>query len=251
MPRGTTGTSTTSATVAITLDRNRIIPIVRTPVATTRAWLPDITCDQAEPCVSLYLPLHSSIYALRLIPIPPGPDGPNLKKIPVVPPPRSLAKLCPNPIANVTQDQLKVLDPTGARARLFSETNPEAAKVGDILLVRLKSGDPFAGVCLVIRKRNSPIDTSILLRNQLTRVGVEMWYKIYSPNVEGIEVVQRKQGKKVRRAKLYYMRKPKHDLGSVEGVVKQYQRQRAGGPIGGKAAAQGGGQRGSQQGRKN
>ena len=39
----------------------------------------------------------------------------------------------------------------------------------------------------------------------MTRVGVEMMYKIYSPNVTGIEVVQRKE-KRARRNKLYYMR---------------------------------------------
>jgi len=50
-----------------------------------------------------------------------------------------------------------------------------------------------------------------------------MWYKIYSPNVEGIEVVQRKE-KRARRARLTYMRKPKHDLGSVQGLVLAYQR---------------------------
>jgi len=49
------------------------------------------------------------------------------------------------------------------------------------------------------------VDTAVLLRNELTRVGVEMWYKIYSPNVEGIEVVQRRV-KRARRARLYYMR---------------------------------------------
>ena len=75
--------------------------------------------------------------------------------------------------------------------------------MGDILLVRLKNGDPFAGVCLNIRRRG--IDTGVLLRGQLTRVGVEMWYKVYSPNVEGIEVVQRRE-KRARRARLYYMR---------------------------------------------
>lgn len=90
-------------------------------------------------------------------------------------------------------------------------------------MVRLKGGDTFAGVCLNIRKQG--VDTAILLRNQLTRVGVEMWYKIYSPLVEGIEVVQRK-AKRARRARLYYMRKPKHDLGSVENIVNQYKRQR-------------------------
>lgn len=75
--------------------------------------------------------------------------------------------------------------------------------MGDVLLVRLRNGDPFAGVCLNIRRRG--IDTGVLLRGQLTRVGVEMWYKVYSPNVEGIEVVQRRE-KRVRRARLYYMR---------------------------------------------
>lgn len=35
--------------------------------------------------------------------------------------------------------------------------------------------------------------------------GVELWVKIYSPNVRGIEVVQRAL-KRVRRARLFYMR---------------------------------------------
>jgi hypothetical protein len=60
----------------------------------------------------------------------------------------------------------------------------------------------------------------------MTRVGVEMMYKIYSSNVSGIEVVQRKE-KRARRNKLFYMRKPEHDIGSVENIVRQYQRQRA------------------------
>lgn len=61
-----------------------------------------------------------------------------------------------------------------------------------------------------------------------------MWFKVYSPNVEGIEVVQRKE-RRARRARLYYMRQPKHDVGSVDNIVRQYQRQRAGGAVGGKA----------------
>jgi large subunit ribosomal protein L19 len=65
-------------------------------------------------------------------------------------------------------------------------------------------------------------------------VGVEMWYKIYSPNVEGIEVVQRK-AKRARRARLTYMRKPKHDVGSVQNIVLQYQRSR--GAVRGEVAA--------------
>ena len=56
-------------------------------------------------------------------------------------------------------------------------------------------------------------DTSILLRNQVTRVSMEMSYKIYSPNIQGVEIVQRAQ-RRARRARLTYMRKPKHDIGS-------------------------------------
>ncbi len=49
------------------------------------------------------------------------------------------------------------------------------------------------------------MDTGILLRNKLLMVGVEMWVKVYSPNVQAIEVVKRAE-KRARRGKLYYMR---------------------------------------------
>ncbi|PVI00950.1 hypothetical protein DM02DRAFT_614015 [Periconia macrospinosa] len=138
------------------------------------------------------------------------------------PPP--IRKGCPNPVAAVNASQITTLDPTGARTRLFDRGNPECARVGDVLLVRLRTGDPFAGVCINIRRRGT--DTAILLRGQLTRVGVEMWYKVYSPLVEGIEVVQR-AAKRARRARLTYMRKPKHDRGSVENLVRVHLRQKA------------------------
>lgn len=148
------------------------------------------------------------------------------RKIKCVQAPPAIPLKYREPIKRLTEDQISLLDPTGARTNLFSRANPDAAKVGDILLVRLKTGDPFAGVCINIRRRG--IDTGILLRNELTRVGVEMWYKIYSPNVEGIEVVQRRE-KRARRARLTYMRKPKHDMGSVQGIVLAYTRSRQGG----------------------
>lgn len=66
-----------------------------------------------------------------------------------------------------------------------------------------KTGDPFAGVCLSIKRRG--VDTGILLRNKLLMVGVEMWVKVYSPNVQAIEVVKRAE-RRARRGKLFYMR---------------------------------------------
>lgn len=146
---------------------------------------------------------------------------PVLRRIKAYPPPPSLAAKFKEPMKDLAAEQISILDPTGARTLLFSKANPDSAKVGDILLVRQKTGDPFAGVCINIRRRG--VDTGILLRNNLTRVGVEMWYKIYSPNVEGVEVVQRAK-KRARRARLTFMRKPKHDLGSVQNILFAYQR---------------------------
>jgi len=129
-----------------------------------------------------------------------------------------------DPIADLTAIQLRVLDPAGTRQRLFSRDNKDAIRVGDIVQVRRTNGEPFAGVLINLRRRG--VDTAILLRNQVTRIGVEMWFKLYSPSIEGVDLVQRAEKRK-RRAKLYYMRKPEHDIGSVQGIVNQYVRKRA------------------------
>lgn len=125
------------------------------------------------------------------------------RKIKIYPPPPSACTTTKDPIGNITTEQLAVLDPTGERASLFDRKNPDGIKVGDVLRVIFKNGDPFSGVCLNIRARG--VDTSFLLRNQLTKVGCEMWIKVHSPNVKGVEVVQ-KTPKRKRRARLYYMR---------------------------------------------
>jgi ribosomal protein L19 len=112
--------------------------------------------------------------------------------------------VCKDPIATVRDAQLAVLDPTGERKALFDyRRNPRSVKVGDIVRVTFKNGDPFSGVCLSIKLQG--VDTSCLLRNELTRVGVEMSIKVFSPNVESVEIVQRAEKRK-RRARLYYMR---------------------------------------------
>ena len=116
------------------------------------------------------------------------------------------------------------MDPSSARTRLFSPDNPDGVRVGDVLLVRFRSGEPFAGVLMNIRRRG--IDTGALLRNELTRVGTEMWVKIYSPNVTGMEIVERR-AKRARRARLYYMRKKKHDRGSLQGLLERYLKNKA------------------------
>ncbi|KAI5286066.1 hypothetical protein KEM54_000088 [Ascosphaera aggregata] len=145
------------------------------------------------------------------------------KSIKIIPKPRDAADICKDPLKAVTDSQIAILDPTGERKALFDQRNPEGVKVGDILRVTFKNGDPFNGVCLNIRARG--VDTSFLLRNHLTKVAAEMWVKVFSPNVQSVEIVQRAEKRK-RRARLTYMRKPKHDIGSVDGIVRQYLRQK-------------------------
>ncbi|TDZ24136.1 54S ribosomal protein subunit img1 [Colletotrichum orbiculare MAFF 240422] len=133
-----------------------------------------------------------------------------------------------NPMPEFDAKQRAQLDPTGARTRLFDPARPDAAKVGDVLMVTTKSGEPFSGVCMSIRRRG--VDTAILLRSHLMKLGVEMWYKIYSPTVVGIDIVWRRP-KRARRARLTYLRKPKHDMGNVDHLVYAWKKERYGSRI--------------------
>ncbi len=86
-----------------------------------------------------------------------------------------------------------------------------AFKVGDTVRVYYKivEGEkeriqPFEGV--VIRMKGSGPNKTFTVRKESYGVGIERIFPYYSPNIERIEVV--KYGK-VRRAKLYFLRKYK------------------------------------------
>ncbi|NLV23684.1 MAG: 50S ribosomal protein L19 [Deltaproteobacteria bacterium] len=82
-------------------------------------------------------------------------------------------------------------------------------KAGDTLKVHVKisEGDRqriqiFQGVC--IKRSNNLIASTFTVRKISDGIGVERIFPLHSPNVDKIEVL--KIGK-VRRAKLYYLRK--------------------------------------------
>lgn len=92
---------------------------------------------------------------------------------------------------------------------------------GDIVRVheRIKEGDPsagsgqvktriqvFEGTVLAIKGRGD--NKSFTVQKIVGDVGVEKIFPIKSPNLEKIEVKAHSK-KKIRRAKLYYMRLPK------------------------------------------
>ena len=82
-------------------------------------------------------------------------------------------------------------------------------KVGDTVRVMSKilEGDkvrlhPFEGI--VIAKKGKGLRASFTVRKISYGEGVERVFPTYSPQIEQITVLR--QGKKVRRAKLYYLR---------------------------------------------
>ena len=75
---------------------------------------------------------------------------------------------------------------------------------------KIKEGDKeriqiFEGL-VIARKHGKGASATITLRKIISGVGVERIFPIHSPTIEKIEVLKRG---KVRRAKLYYLRKAK------------------------------------------
>ena len=90
------------------------------------------------------------------------------------------------------------------------EANPKVAQFqqGDTVRVRLRivEGErervqPFEGV--VIRSQGRGPGANFTVRRVTHTIGVERTFPLYSPRLEGLEVLRRGR---VRRAKLYYLR---------------------------------------------
>ncbi|XP_073131303.1 large ribosomal subunit protein bL19c-like [Henckelia pumila] len=56
---------------------------------------------------------------------------------------------------------------------------------------------------IVIARRNAGLNTTFRIRRLVAGIGIESLYHLYSPNIKEIKVLDKK---KVRRAKLYYLR---------------------------------------------
>lgn len=88
---------------------------------------------------------------------------------------------------------------SGDTIRVTSKIKEKDKKTGK-LKVRLQA---FEGLCLSV-KHGREMGATFTIRKVASGVGVERIFPLYSPNIEKIEVTKRS---KVRRAKLYHIRK--------------------------------------------
>ncbi|RKP09002.1 translation protein SH3-like domain-containing protein, partial [Thamnocephalis sphaerospora] len=123
----------------------------------------------------------------------------------------------------VTAEELERLDPTGEKRALAMRRSQTCIKPGDVLLVESYTSrtkgttSRFMGVCIALYRKG--IDTNILVRNIVERVGVEIRFPVYSPMVKRIEILRRGEG--YRRAKLFYLRRQPGKAFKLAGLRKQ------------------------------
>ncbi|MCX6806999.1 MAG: 50S ribosomal protein L19 [Candidatus Berkelbacteria bacterium] len=97
------------------------------------------------------------------------------------------------------------------KKRASSATKKETKKIferseikpGDTLAVHQKGRSAFSGIVIARHGGNGPSATFVV-RSILSGVGVEKIYPLNSPTITKIELIK---SAKVRRAKLFYLRK--------------------------------------------
>ncbi|KAJ1980103.1 hypothetical protein H4R35_001244, partial [Dimargaris xerosporica] len=147
---------------------------------------------------------------------PSAADGTAAKRAPL--PPNAFVPQPEFPVANPSGNILQRVQregiqrmEDGRRAELVLRRPKDPQRTiqpGDIILVESVNSKTsntttrFVGICLGVFRRG--VDTSFTLRNIVMKVGVEVNFKVYSPMIKGIQILQKGTG--YRRAKLTYLR---------------------------------------------
>jgi len=120
-------------------------------------------------------------------------------------------------------DRLATLRQTGLRTDLPDFRPGDTVKV----MVRVREGDKerlqaFEGVC--IGRRGGGISETFMVRKVSAGVGVERIFPLHAPSIASIELIRKG---KVRRAKMYYLRRLAGKAGRIreqrEGVKEPEQ----------------------------
>lgn len=107
---------------------------------------------------------------------------------------------------------------------LFARNHPERLLPGSVIsITQTHAPTSFTGVLIGLRRRG--LDSSIIIRNVVQRVGVEMQVFLGSPHLKDIKVLQKADGssgsRRARRAKLYYLRDSPEKMSSISTNFKR------------------------------
>lgn len=135
-----------------------------------------------------------------------------------------LKKKAPKKVNELYLDQQYAkLDPEGWRRALITQGSPTRLLPGDVVRIVYKTRQmaPFMGQIIGISKGG--VSASLLLRNNITKLGVELRVKIFSPLIQRVDVVK-KPFKRRLRNKHYYIRGTRLDVGDLEADLKKTRR---------------------------
>jgi large subunit ribosomal protein L19 len=107
---------------------------------------------------------------------------------------------------------------------LFARNHPNRLLPGSVVsITQTHAPTNFTGILISLRRRG--LDSSIILRNVVQRVGVEIQVFLGSPHLKEIKVLQRADGKsgskRARRAKLYYLRDAPDKMSAISTNFKR------------------------------
>ena len=104
----------------------------------------------------------------------------------------------------------------------YLKNNLPTLKIGDNVKVGVKiiEGNKeriqfYEGT--ILAKKNSSINTMIMVRKVLQGIGIERIFLLHSPKIDSIKVLR---SSKVRRSKLYYLRNLKGKAGRLKQTFK-------------------------------
>lgn len=112
----------------------------------------------------------------------------------------------------------KTLDPSGQRRALINKDSKNCLRAGDIIKVTYTDRTSVLGQIIAIKRSNT--DSNILLRNKITKLGCEVRIPVFSPKIKNIEVIQ-KPARYLARAKQYYIRNTRLDVGDLEANIRR------------------------------
>lgn len=115
-------------------------------------------------------------------------------------------------LEHLKKAQYEKFDKSGAKRLALSLENKDRIRADDIVTVVYKNQKPVTGQVIMVKRAG--IASTILLRNKITGLGVEMNISVFHPNILRLDVVRRPANYKPRN-RHYYIRNSRLDVGEI------------------------------------